>query len=190
MNVRDFEINGLIPPINKALNRSLNRVTAGARAELIRSIRSEFNVPATLVRTSTKRIRRGRFGRAIIVTGSRLPLDSFAPRQFTLTVKPKNSRTSRKLKGISVQVKKGGLRKRTSLFPFRKEGLRGTGSRLGGIRRRNPGNTTERYPLVSQFGLSVAEMVNPRVVNDVQKFVGKRWPIELNSALNFFLGRT
>lgn len=169
--------------VEKALVRSINRVSAKSRTQVSREVRAEYNIKARDINNALTiyRAKRGNTEALLLYAGSRIGLHKFTPR--VRTVRTTTTRWGNTRKQVRVRVHKGD-----SLSPVNAgKGIEGFMSPDGLIFARVG---LKRNPLKFMAGPSIAQMVDKETVLDrVNDMMGVELPKEFNHNMDFYLQR-
>lgn len=143
---------GFEKEIPKVIARSINRAVENARSNVVREVRSHYNVRAKDIRTSIKISRaNNRYPTAVLSsTGRALPTMAFRVRPGTVNGARRTP--------ITVSVKKGQADKLDSAFIATLGGKTGVYERVG----------QTRLPIRQLYGPSVPQMIgNDEIVQEI-----------------------
>ena len=167
--------------VERADRMAIGKVARKVRTQVSRDVRVVYNVKARDVGSTVKILasKRGSVEeRILLYTGGSIPLASF-------DAKPRRVRSARGPRtGVTVKVRKDEGRKLVGV----REGFHGKGFMAKGqvMARR----TSKRTPIAPLFGPAIPLMIgNELVIESYQQTVAREYPIELERALNYVMGR-
>ncbi len=150
----------------KTLNRTVNNIGDKARTQMVKGVRSQYNIKAAELKKFMK-FRKSRFSTmeyVIDVRSSRFNAMRFAPKRL-------------KQKGkMSVLIKKGQGRKTFKAATFT--------AKNGALLQRK-GNTQE---IIGVKTLSVPQMFNKKTLKETDEMVSKEFGKKFQDNFNFYIG--
>ncbi len=183
--------------INKALNSAINKTKNKTRTIVSRSVRKIYNVKANKLSAAlneyTHQANKGSVDvvveRVLSYSGGRISLINFDAKTKLVSTSRKRKRGKKMVKrhAVTVLVKKSEGRKIV-------EGKAGRGAFIGMGANSNvhifERMTDKRQPIEKKWSLSVAEMIKTtKVLDEVDAFVKKELPDQLDHALDYFLNK-
>jgi len=169
--------------VEKALVRSINRVSEKARTRVNREVRSEYHIKARDVNKalSIHRAQRGQTEALLVYAGARIGLHKFGARVRTVRVKTRRWGNTRRQ--VRVRVRKDSALESA----VGGKGIAGFMSPQGFIYARVG---LKRTPLKFLAGPSVPHMVdNDTVLDQVNQMMAVELPKEFNHHMDFYLQR-
>lgn len=173
--------------VDKALDWAVKATARKAATRISKETRQRYDIKAGDIkrRLSIERVERDA-GRALLYTGSRLPLAQFKPKEKWVSVTPKRRVKSgprkgsmARRRGVTVRVRKDKGRQL----------VQGGWLAKGQIFRRADKDDNKSRP-VPRFGPSIPEMVdNPQVMQEAQQLVRRDLPEQFNGRMEYLLNK-
>jgi len=151
----------------KAASASLNRIAQGARTELSRDVREEYNIKAADVSKNIVIANATKDNLRVIIRarGSNLPFFIFDPRQTA--------------QGVSIMIKTGARKVKAGAFlATMKSGHKGVFIREG----------KKRLPIDEKYTIGLPQMITSKNISDkLVAFVQDKLPAELVRTIKAFI---
>ncbi|WP_311949246.1 phage tail protein [Halomonas piscis] len=173
--------------VNKALKWSVNASARKAATRISKETRQRYDIKAGDIkrRLRIERVERDA-GRALLYTGTRLPLVQFKPKEKWVSVTPKRRVKSgprkgsmARRRGVTVRVRKDKGRQL----------VQGGWLAKGQIFRRADKDDNKSRP-IPRFGPSIPEMVdNPEVMREAQDLVRRDLPEQFSGRMQYLLSK-